>query len=276
MKQFKIGVMSDSFRLEQKAGIRKAAELGADGVQVGMTEPDKIGPAERKEFKAFCADVGLTISALCGDIGAYRDAGGNVERVKRFKKILDLANDVGTRVVTTHIGVVPADRNDPVYKTMLAACREMAEYGVGIGVTAAVETGPEKAAILKAFLDDVDSKGIGVNLDPANLVMVAADDPVQAVLTLGDYIVHTHAKDGVQLRPCDPVQEYHTGAPPELGPGFKEVPLGEGGVDWHGYLKALGDIGYDGFLTIEREVGDDPAKDVARAIEFLRREMARS
>lgn len=270
---FKIGVMSDSFRLEQRDGIRKAAELGADGVQVYMTAPEKINKAERKDFRKFCADTGVELSALCGDVGAYHDAQANKERVARFKQILDLAKDVGTGVVTTHIGVVPENKNDPLYKVMLAAVREIAGYAAKVGVVAAVETGPEKATTLKKFLDDVGSKGMGVNLDPANLVMVVADDPVKAVLTLKDYIVHTHAKDGVQLWACDAMQAYHTGLPPEKGPAWKEVPLGEGSVKWDKYLAALEQIGFKGYLTIEREVGDDPAADIAKAIAFLKKKM---
>jgi L-ribulose-5-phosphate 3-epimerase len=273
MKKFKIGVMSDSFRIGRMEGIRKAAELGADGVQVYLTEPEAMNAAQRQEFKRFCADQGIAISALCGDMGAYRDAGENPARVERFKHILDLAKDVGTSVVTTHIGVVPENPKDDIYKVMLAACRQMAEHGAAIGVTAAIETGPEKATTLRRFLLDLDSKGMGVNLDPANLVMVVGDDPVQAVRTLKDYIVHTHAKDGVQLWPCDAVQAYHTGLPEDRGPAWKEVPLGEGSVDWDRYLDALQDIGYHGFLTIEREVGENPAGDIAKAIAFLKRKM---
>jgi sugar phosphate isomerase/epimerase len=104
--------------------------------------------------------------------------------------------------------------------------------------------------------------------------MVSADDPVQAVHTLKRYIVHTHAKDGIQLAPGSAVAVYHgaeaTSEPPVK---FKEVPLGEGKVDWPRYLAALAKIGYKGFLTIEREVGPDPASDIAKAIQFLRAQM---
>jgi sugar phosphate isomerase/epimerase len=91
------------------------------------------------------------------------------------------------------------------------------------------------------------------------------------VHTLKDYIVHTHAKDGIQLSPGSAVAVYHgadaTDEPPVK---FKEVPLGEGDVDWPRYLAALAEIGYKGFLTIEREVGPDPAADITKAIHFLR------
>jgi L-ribulose-5-phosphate 3-epimerase len=273
MKKFKIGVISDLLRLGQRDGIKKAAEIGADGVQVWMTTGAAMGKADRDEFKAFCRAAGVEISAFCGDLGHYRDAAANKERVPQFMKILDLARDIGTKVVTTHIGAVPDEKNNPIYKIMLSAMREMAEHGAKIGVTAAVETGPEKATVLKKFLDDVGSKGLGVNLDPANLVMVAGDDPAQAVLTLGKYIVHTHAKDGIQLWSCDPEQAYHGTPPPEKGPAWKEVPLGEGSVNWDKYLAALEKVGFTGYLTIEREVGDNPAADIAKAIAFLKKKI---
>ena len=277
MSEFKIGIMSDGLRLPPLDGIRKAAELGAAGVQIytveGEMSPAQMTPERRKELRAMVADLGLEISALCADMGGgFHQAEDNPRKIELSKKIVDLAVDLGTRVVTTHIGVTPEDRTDPTYVTMLAACRELADYAAGRGVTFAIETGPEKAVVLKQFLDDVGSAGLGVNLDPANLVMVVADDPAAAVHTLKDYIVHTHAKDGIKTGDGDPVSFYH-GQNFTYDPTaafFEEVPLGEGGVDWPRYIQALRDIGYKGFLTIEREVGPDPAGDIARAIAFLR------
>ena len=116
---------------------------------------------------------------------------------------------------------------------------------------------------------------MGVNLDPANLVMVTGDDPVVAVHNLKDYIVHTHAKDGRMIHYHDPELIYDFFAGEEsvklaMEDCFIELPLGEGDVDWPNYIKALKDIGYDGYLTIEREVGADPAKDIAMAVDFLK------
>jgi sugar phosphate isomerase/epimerase len=109
-------------------------------------------------------------------------------------------------------------------------------------------------------------------MDPANFAMVTKDDPVQAVYTLKKYIVHTHAKDGVNLKPCIPEEIYsemdHGAWDNE--PAFKELPLGKGAVDFPAYLKALDEIGFKGFLTIEREVGDDPVRDIGLAADFLR------
>ncbi|MBR3789099.1 MAG: sugar phosphate isomerase/epimerase, partial [Clostridia bacterium] len=118
--------------------------------------------------------------------------------------------------------------------------------------------------------DSLGSTGVGVNLDPANLVMVTGDDPVKAVYNLQKYIVHTHAKDGKQIFYKDPEIIY--GMKQEVivtEDSFLEVPLGEGSVPFKEYLEALTDIGYKGFLTIEREVGDKPEVDIRKAVEFL-------
>ena len=106
--------------------------------------------------------------------------------------------------------------------------------------------------------------------------MVTGQDAVEAVKMLKDYIVHTHAKDGIMLDPNQkPEDVYHAfavGGVDALNAckGFKEVPLGEGQVDWDAYIAALKEIGYDGFLTIERECGDNPENDITLAASFLK------
>ena len=111
-----------------------------------------------------------------------------------------------------------------------------------------------------------------VTAEKPDLVMVTGDDPAGAVYNLRDYIVHTHAKDGKQLFYKDPEIVYGVKSDPIVtGPSFEEVPLGEGSVPWEKYLAALEDIGFRGFLTIEREVGDNPEKDIRSAVEFLKK-----
>ena len=149
---------------------------------------------------------------------------------------------------------------------------ELAGYADSIGSHFAIETGPETSAVLKGFLDGLNSRGVGVNLDPANLVMVTGDDPVNAVYNLKDYIVHTHAKDGLMLKRTNPEFIYGAAPRPAHLQGvqlYREVALGEGAVDFKAYLEALDDIGYKGFLTIEREVGADPAADILTAKKHL-------
>ena len=277
MYNFPIGVIIDSFRCDLKDAVKKAAQVGANGIQVYASrdemDPDNMTPAKRKEFLDVVKSNGLVISALCGDLGGggFSIPENNPWKIEKSKRIIEMAKELETDVVTTHIGVVPEDANHDRYKIMQDACFQLAEFADSIDAHFAVETGPETSANLKKFLDSLGSKGVGVNLDPANLVMVTGDDPVQAVYNLKDYIVHTHAKDGKQLFYLEPEIVY--GVKKDIiveDDSFIEVPLGEGSVDFPNYLKALEDIGFKGFLTIEREVGDDPAKDIGNAVTFLR------
>lgn len=277
MYNFPIGVIIDSFRTDTFTAIRKAAELGADGIQMystnGENSPEALTPAKRKELLGFVKDNGLKFSALCGDLGeGFFRPERNPMLIEKSKRILDLAKELETNVVTTHIGVVPEDESIDRYKIMQEACFELSRYADSIGSHFAIETGPETSAVLKKFLDSLNSTGVAVNLDPANLVMVTGDDPVQAVYNLKDYIVHTHAKDGVMLERTNPEFIYRVTPRPEDFHSinyFEEKPLGQGSVDFPAYLKALDDIGYKGFLTIEREVGDDPSADIYTAKKHL-------
>ncbi len=281
MYKFPIGVIIDSFRTDIPTAVKKAASVGAQGIQVyatrGEMAPENMTASKKSEFKKLVADNGLVISALCGDLGGgFGSKDENPAKVEKSKRIIDLAKELGTDVVTTHIGVVPQDKSNPRYGIMQEACFELSRYADSIGAHFAIETGPETSAVLKEFLDSLGSTGVGVNLDPANLVMVTGDDPAGAVYNLKDYIVHTHAKDGKQIFYKDPEIVYGIVKDSLVtGPSFLEVPLGEGSVPWDKYLAALEDIGYKGFLTIEREVGDNPEKDIRSAVEFLERSFAK-
>jgi sugar phosphate isomerase/epimerase len=284
----KIGVIVDSFGVGVREGLKKAKAVGAEGVQIyavkGEMDPDNLSPQARRELKAYIDDLGLEISALVGDLGGhgFQDEEENKWKIEKSKRILDLAMDLGTNIVTTHIGIVPDDPNSKVYATMQAACEELSQYANSMNAFFAIETGPEPAAHLKSFLDTLSSKGVSVNFDPANMVMVTGDDPVRGVHILKDYIVHTHVKDGIRHREIDPRHVYgfvgfdsmeHDKIAELLRSGefFEEVPLGEGKVDFDAYFQALVDIGYQGYLTIEREVGDNPEEDIRKAVEFIRK-----
>lgn len=278
---FSIGVMVDSFCVPFEEGVKKAASVGADGIQLYVVEGENVYTSFTDEkvarVKALLQENGLVISAVCGDFGGhgFERADENAWKVPQSKAVAELAVKLGTKVVTTHIGCVPADKDCEEYKNMKAACKEIGDFAAALGVTFAIETGPEKAETLAAFIRDVDSRGIGVNLDPANLVMVTDDDPVKAVYTLKDFIVHTHAKDGILIKKTEPKVIYTFFAEGGIGDlrmadYFLEVPLGEGKVDFDSYLAALKDIGFGGFLTVERECGADPYKDIKMACDFLR------
>lgn len=279
MYQFPIGIMLDSLRTDAASAIQKAAELGAGGLQMYATSgefaPENMSAQKRRELLDMVKSHGLVFSALCGDLGqGFGNAEQNPALIEKSKRILDLAKDLETNVVTTHIGVIPSDCKHPRYAVMQTACAELSRYADSIDAHFAVETGPEPAETLKNFLDSLGSHGVAVNLDPANFVMVTGDDPVRAVYTLRDYIVHTHAKDGIKLADGDPEAIYGVIEDViQAGDYFRELPLGEGDVPFADYLHALEDIGYRGFLTIEREVGENPAQDIALAIKFLHAQM---
>jgi len=277
MFRFPIGVILESFRTDTDTAIKKAAALGANGIQMYATKgehaPENLTAADRRELLDKVKSAGLCFSALCGDLGkGFGNPELNPGLIERSKRILDLAKDLETDIVTTHIGVVPEDPSHPRYGIMQEACFELSRYADSIGAHFAIETGPETSAVLKRFLDGLHSTGVAVNLDPANLVMVTGDDPVVAVHNLKDYIVHTHAKDGVMLQRTNPEYIYRvTPMPEDIADVkfFREVPLGTGGVDFKAYLSALEEVGYRGFLIIEREAGEDPAADILIAKNHL-------
>ena len=251
MYNFPIGAMVDSFRQETRAAIKTAAEIGVQGLQMyattGENSPENLVGQKRKDLLQYVKDNGLQFSAICGDLGkAFIYPERNVMLIEKSKRIMDLAKELETEVVTTHIGVIPTDKNCERYKVMQAAAYELAQYADSVNAHFAIETGPELAVTLRSFLDDLGSTGVAVNMDPANFAMVTKDDPVQGVYTLQKYIVHTHAKDGVNLKPCNPEDIYsemdHGAWDSE--PAFKELPLGQGAVDFPAYLKALEEIGF--------------------------------
>lgn len=276
----KIGVITDCFKLPLNESIALAGKLGFDGIQVyattGEFSPEVLTPERKAEIKALLTENGLVISALCGDMGGYgfQKAEDNPERIEKTKRIIDLAEEFGVSVITTHIGVIPEDKSNPRYSVMLNALTECGSYAKEHGVVLAIETGPEKASTLLSFLEDTDG-GVGVNLDPANFVMVTGQDPTEAVELLGNYIVHTHAKDGIMLKQTDPEIIYDCFAEGgidalNVADYFSETPLGEGNVDFPKYVEKLREIGYDSYLTIERETGDDPVKDITSARDMLK------
>lgn len=278
----KIGVITDCMKKQSlDEALAEAEKLKVDGVQIyatnGAFSPDGLTEDSKAHYRKLLVGHGLEISALCGDLGGYgfEIEKDNAERIEKTKRIIDLAVQFNTKVVTTHIGVIPSLTTDPRYGIMLRALTECGLYAKRRNVTLAIETGPEKAEVLKRFLEDTKG-GVGVNLDPANFTMVTGQDAVEAVYMLRDYIVHTHLKDGRMLdKNIDPAAVYHAfavGGVEALNAckGFAELPIGEGDVDWKAYLAALSDIGYDGYLTVEREAGDDPFEDISAGIGFIR------
>ncbi|NIA13864.1 MAG: TIM barrel protein [Nitrospiraceae bacterium] len=240
--------------MDLKPALAKAKEIGAHGVQLWVAhnelDPRNLSTSGRDELVSYMASLGLERSALCGDIGGFADPATVDERIAHTKEMFDLCVDLKTPILTTHIGVVPEDKDSPAYGALVDAVREVANYAAERECCFATETGPESGENLAGFLALVDSPGAKVNYDPANLCM-AGFDQIGDVRALKNYIAHTHAKDGIRNQP-------------------QEVALGKGDVDFPAYVAVLREVGYSGYLTVERECGDDPLADIIEAVSFLR------
>ncbi len=136
--------------------------------------------------------------------------------------------------------------------------QKIADYCKENNQSFALETGQEKALVLSKFIEDVNRLNLGVNFDPANMLLYDADDPIKALDVLGKYVIGVHCKDGKR-----PEREG------ELG---KEYPLGEGDVGIEKFIDKLRRIGYTGHLTIEREIsGEKQITDILKAKELLQK-----
>lgn len=277
---FKIGIIVDSFNLPFWEGLQTASDIGANGIQFyavsGEFEACKIDKEKRSFILSTLEKKGMEVSAVCGDLEGHGFTKANEVKykIKKSKEIVDLAVDLKTNIVTTHVGVIDNSFEEE-YDVLLNSMWELSKYAYNRNVTFAIETGPEKPEMLKKFIDEINIKGLGVNLDPANFVMVTGVDPVDAVNVLAPYVVHTHAKDGKMFKQTDPRIIYDFFADGgisdlRLDEYFLETPLGEGQVNFETYLSALTKVNYNGYLTIERETGENPIDDIKKAFTFLK------
>lgn len=281
---FKIGTFADWFGVGLLEGLKESEKCGATGVQVyawNELDPRTANPAFVAEVKATAKACHQEIVALCGELGGHglEIAADNPNKIAYLKAVIDLAAQFESIAVTTHIGIVPKDDTCDKYKIMQEACEILGRHAVARGVKIAIETGPEPVDRLKKFVLSCPSGGVGINYDPANLVMVTGVDEVEGVLQAGSSIVHTHAKDGVRYQPIATETAYEifaTGGIDEmhaLRQYYEETPLGKGQVRWLAYLRALQSVGYNGYLTIEREAAKGAGDDIRMAVDFLKQQI---
>ena len=165
----KIGVIIDSFRQNFPDAVASAKSVGADGVQIGaqflvgkrdelMGGGKPVGCVSVPEAKKILADTGIEVSAVCGDFGCDMYYTKDRRLIDIEKRLLEMAKELGTNIVTTHIGVVPETKNCVQYESMHEVCLELAEYAKSMGGHFAVETGPERSELLLDFLKDLDAK----------------------------------------------------------------------------------------------------------------------
>jgi sugar phosphate isomerase/epimerase len=167
-----------------------------------------------------------------------------------------LARELGLTLLTTHVGfIAPSDHED--YPKLLKRVSEVAANLADAGITLAMETGQETASELLQFLNDLPARNVGVNFDPANLILYGSGDPIEAIETLDRHIRHVHIKDAVASE----------------NPGMdwgRMVPTGSGQVDFREFLIALNAVGYSGPLAIEQESDRRRVEDVRATIDFLK------
>jgi len=243
-----------------RRSLETAAEIGVKAVQpwcVGdcVLDPDRCVGEKRRAMRRLIESYGLAVSGFCAQLsgpsglGGLRDREGLEARVEKTKKALELAADLGGPVVTTHPGAIPEDPANPTYQTLVESIGEIGRHGEKVGACFAIETGQEPAEVLRGFLEKLALPNVKVNYDPANMLRHGT---VEGVKVLGDWIVHTHAKD--------------------RHPETRKPTVGQGAVPWDEYIGALKSIGYDGWYAIEDESGaDDVVESVRAGKEFLQR-----
>lgn len=259
MNRLKIGVRLESLGLPLRRALTAAGKLGVSGVQVdavGDLAPGTLTETGRREFRHMLRAHNLEVTALGCPLRRGLDSAENQQpRIEHVQKVLSLSFDLGPRLVIVQAGACTDDPENPRIRLLCESLQAIARHGDRIGATLALETGLEDGAVLSSFLDRFDTGSLGVNLDPANLLLHGFD-PYVAIQALNRRIVHTHARDARQASASRAAQE---------------VPLGHGDIDWMKYLATLEEVEYRGWLTLERESGDNRLAEIAAGVAFLRR-----
>ena len=184
------------------------------------------------------------------------------ERVKALKLSGDWAKKAGIPAIVTHLGFIQENAKDPDFAGVVAAVRDVAEHVRKQGVEFWFETGQETPVAMLRLIQQVGTGNLGINLDPANLILYGKANPVDALDVFGQHVKGIHAKDG--LYPTDPMKRGH------------EVKVGEGKVRFPDFVRRLGEVGYKGAFIIEREIsGDQQSKDIAATVKYLEKLLAR-
>lgn len=267
----KIGVcvyLSEKDELSKKFEDLRAQ--GFDNCQLLSWNPAAWTLENADAVNALTKQYGVTISAFwCGWEGpavwnfyegpqtlglvppAYRDM-----RVKNLCDGADFAKLLGVQDVVTHMGFIPENPNDPAFLPFCDAVRVVAEHCKQNGQYLLFETGQETPVTMLRCFEQVGTDNLGVNLDTANLILYGKANPVDALDVFGKYVRNLHAKDGLY-----PTNGHDLGT---------EMPVGQGKVDFPSLFQKLHALGYDGVVTIEREIsGEQQTKDIMEAKAYL-------
>lgn len=245
-------------------------DMGLTTCQVKCWTPDDVTPEIAEHTRALADEAGITISLhWAGYTGPlawdYTDGPQTiglvpreyrVQRVHDLKKGADIASWLGVTDIATHVGYLPMNAKDPDYIGTVDALKEVVEYCSERGIYFNFETGQETPVVLLRCIQDIGMPNVGINLDPANLLIYGNGNPVDALDIFGTHIRGVHAKDGEY-----PHDGYNLGV---------EKPLGQGRVNFPQLIPKLKAFGYDKPLTIEREIsGPQQIIDIRWAIEQL-------
>ena len=273
LRDLEVGVMFwagqdplESVRAVKAFGVR-AGQLGIPGEMSldGAAQAWKAA-LEQEDFAivtVFCSYVGESYADLptIQQTVGFIPPATRLDREQRTKDASDFASNLGVKSIATHIGFVPENRTDPAYIDVLHMVRRICDHAAKHGQSFVLETGQEPADVLLTFLRDVDRTNIGINFDPANMIMYGTGDPIQALGVLAPHVVSVHCKDGVWPP---------KGVVDGLG---SERPLGQGDVGMEQFITKLKQVGYTGILSIEREIEDQEqkGKDIRDGVKLLER-----
>jgi sugar phosphate isomerase/epimerase len=239
----------------------KIAEIGIPRVQINL-DPIRENPAVWGSFADKARARGVTlVSGMFGTVGedyttmeTIRRTGGVVpdatweQNWKNIQETAQIAKDMGLKLVTFHAGFLPHEETDPAYQKLLGRITKIADHFAGLGLDLGFETGQEEAGALKIFLEQLGRKNVGVNFDPANMILYDKGNPIEALRTLAPFLKQCHIKDATK-----------TLTPGEWG---AEVPSGTGQVDWKAFLATLKELNFKGWCCIEREAGTQRVEDI--------------
>lgn len=268
LKELEIGAMFWAVR--DPLPVIKA--LGVSCGQLGIAGDVNLTGAAEKWKKQLAENDFALVTVFCAYNGEnYADAptvqrtvgfippATREEREARTLEVSDFAAAIGVKSIACHIGFVPEDTSHPDFIAVRDMVRRICDHAKKNGQTFALETGQEPAHTLLHFFKEVDRDNLGINFDPANMILYGTGDPIEALGILAPHVVSVHAKDG-DWPPKDD--------PNALG---TEKPLGQGSVGMPAFIAKLREIGYKGTINIEREVEDLQQRyaDMASAVVLL-------
>jgi L-ribulose-5-phosphate 3-epimerase len=262
-KKWPVGVCSWSLRTDVAGVARAMAELGLQHVHLGI-RPAVEDSRNLEAIKAqnwtitstmidFPQEDYSTLESIKVTGGVVPDASWQANH-NLFLGAAIVTAKLGVKYLSMHAGFI--DESDKAYAAkMYARIRSLAHIAADNGVILLLETGQETAAELRAFLEELHHDSVGVNFDPANMILYDKGDPIEAVRVLSPWIRHLHVKDALRTK--------------QPGTWGAEVPWGDGEVGIERFLNVLDEVGFDGAMAIEREAGDNRFGDVKLAVERL-------